>query len=167
MNHSENKNFQIKECIICMENIEEKNKIILPCGHEYHATCFCENIVKNNNKCPMCRIEICSETLKMPNLTKTISATIMEQMLNTKDAKDTIKTFIKMFCKNANISHEISDENKIKMCNQVINILLSFGFNYGKIIDDWIKDGNNRYQQEYNSDYSIINVNVNEIIETL
>ena len=48
-------NFQ---CIICMEEFKEKEKIkLLPCGHIFHPNCIKEWLMKQKS-CPFCKSEI-------------------------------------------------------------------------------------------------------------
>ncbi len=51
------------ECCICMESLDEKNKMIAPCGHQFHFGCIVQNI-NRSDKCPMCRAVICPEIPK-------------------------------------------------------------------------------------------------------
>ena len=47
-------------CPICMEEFEDnKNQMILPCGHRFHTMCMMKNICSSYNPtaCPMCRTE--------------------------------------------------------------------------------------------------------------
>jgi len=47
-----------KECLVCLD--EEKNTVIMPCGH----LCICaecgKGLVKNKHTCPVCRGHISS-----------------------------------------------------------------------------------------------------------
>ena len=42
-------------CPICLINYQEKNIIILECGHKFHASCIFQTLAVNHNKCPLCR----------------------------------------------------------------------------------------------------------------
>lgn len=47
-------------CPICMEEFEDnKNQMILPCGHRFHTMCMMKNLCSSYNPtaCPMCRTE--------------------------------------------------------------------------------------------------------------
>ena len=47
-------------CPICMDEFEDnKNQMILPCGHRFHTMCMMKNICSSYNPtaCPMCRTE--------------------------------------------------------------------------------------------------------------
>ena len=44
-------------CPICFGEIEEDEKEVLDCGHEFHKTCILE-LIRHNNKCPKCRAHI-------------------------------------------------------------------------------------------------------------
>ena len=46
------------ECIICNENILEKDLIALSCCHIYHVDCVIKMIKMRYRKCPLCRTRI-------------------------------------------------------------------------------------------------------------
>jgi hypothetical protein len=47
------------KCAICWEEIGEKNKSVMNCGHSFHFSCITTNILKGNGdqsmNCPLCR----------------------------------------------------------------------------------------------------------------
>tara|TARA_B110000008_G_scaffold274398_1_gene310128 strand:+ start:1159 stop:2040 length:882 start_codon:yes stop_codon:yes gene_type:complete len=47
------------KCAICWEEIGEKNKSVMNCGHSFHFICITTNILKSNGdqsmNCPLCR----------------------------------------------------------------------------------------------------------------
>ena len=47
------------KCAICWEEIGEKNKSVMSCGHSFHFSCITTNILKSNGdqsmNCPLCR----------------------------------------------------------------------------------------------------------------
>ena len=47
------------KCAICWEEIGEKNKSVMNCGHSFHFSCITTNILKSNGdqsmNCPLCR----------------------------------------------------------------------------------------------------------------
>lgn len=45
-------------CSICTENLENKNRVYLECGHSFHCTCIFRLLSHNDKKCPNCRQEI-------------------------------------------------------------------------------------------------------------
>lgn len=46
-------------CSICCDQVlENKNKIVLECGHSFHVTCMFTLMSHNDKKCPNCRKEI-------------------------------------------------------------------------------------------------------------
>ena len=48
-----------KDCLICMEEYIKKDEIIkLNCDHTFHKNCIKQWLCKENNKCPICRIEV-------------------------------------------------------------------------------------------------------------
>lgn len=55
------------ECPICYDTIKD-NQVMNKCGHKLCISCFSQHIRENNN-CPMCRVEICQKPkkiIKMP-----------------------------------------------------------------------------------------------------
>ncbi|XP_013784778.1 uncharacterized protein LOC106468873 [Limulus polyphemus] len=47
-----------KECQVCLSSYEEGEVLrILPCFHDYHASCI-DKWLKNNRSCPTCRVEV-------------------------------------------------------------------------------------------------------------
>ena len=57
-----------------MEFIQETNQTTLKCGHQYHASCYSENILSGNNHCALCRDEVCREIEQIPHISKTMNA---------------------------------------------------------------------------------------------
>ena len=48
------KDSNIRNCVICFENINYENLIILKCDHYFHEGCIKKWLVRNLN-CPICR----------------------------------------------------------------------------------------------------------------
>ena len=47
---------ETRTCSICLENIENNNKMINPCCKQYFcSTCIYDNISSGNTNCPLCR----------------------------------------------------------------------------------------------------------------
>ena len=136
------------QCVICLDHIHDTNKTVLSCGHELHSTCYSENILSGNNKCPLCRENVCKKVEQLPDVSKTMTAIFMEQMLLS-DKGEQITTLFKELGYQEN---EITKENY----ESVIHLLLKFGFNLGYIIRKWVSEGNDRY----------VNDNENYIIES-
>lgn len=42
----------MNQCCICLDDINENNKIKLKCNHEFHLNCI---LINNKNSCPLCR----------------------------------------------------------------------------------------------------------------
>ena len=50
----------IHECPMCLDEVEENNKVVLECGHHIHLPCFFNYLKstyenRQNKRCPMCR----------------------------------------------------------------------------------------------------------------
>ena len=53
------------ECLICIENFENDSELLkLNCNHVFHKKCIKNWICNENNKCPICRIEIDKGNIK-------------------------------------------------------------------------------------------------------
>ena len=162
-----NENFQKEQCVICMDTIGLENNTILSCGHKFHATCFAENVLNSNNSCPLCRIVICKEAPITPKLTKTMSASFMEFMLNTETGKEQIKSYLIKIGEKANNSWKTKErEEQFQICRETIKLLMGFGFNLGHMINKWIQQGNSRYQEEYDYDFSV-QVDIDHIVDII
>ena len=56
--YSKGKNNESKQCIICMEEFKEREKVkLLPCAHIFHNNCIKQWLLKEKN-CPFCKSEI-------------------------------------------------------------------------------------------------------------
>ena len=55
-------------CVICMEYVNERDRSVLKCGHEFHTSCLMSHVIKCSNKCPLCRDEISEKVEERPNL---------------------------------------------------------------------------------------------------
>lgn len=47
-----------QKCCICLDNLGEKGKVTLDCGHSIHLHCFIECLKNDTIFCPMCRGKI-------------------------------------------------------------------------------------------------------------
>jgi hypothetical protein len=124
-------------CVICMELIKENNQTTLECGHQYHASCYSENILSGNNHCALCREEVCREADQLPNLNVTMVTVFIEQMLIENKGRRITQLF-------QELGYDINKLNRSDyQC--VIRILFEFGFHLGSKIRVWTNQGNQRY----------------------
>lgn len=149
-------------CVICMDFMGEDNKSILPCGHEFHSTCFAENVLNANNTCPLCRTEVCKKAELLPKLTKTMTASFMESILNTPGGKKIMKNYIFHMCNTLGGWNTLDSKKQFELCRETIRLLMSFGFNLGGSIRSWIEEGNGRYQET--SDDLTVQINIEEMV---
>lgn len=48
-----------KECLICLEKFEINDQVTkIHCNHIFHTICIKEWLLKENNKCPVCRVSV-------------------------------------------------------------------------------------------------------------
>jgi hypothetical protein len=56
INIKQNKNvYDTDDCSICLDKLV--NKLIMPCGHQFHTDCILDWF-KKNNTCPICRVKL-------------------------------------------------------------------------------------------------------------
>ena len=124
-------------CVICMELIKENNQTTLECGHQYHASCYSENILSGNNHCALCREEVCREADQLPNLNITMVTVFIEQMLIENKGRRITQLF-------QELGYDINQLNRSHY-QSVIRMLFEFGFHLGSKIRVWTNQGNQRY----------------------
>ena len=152
-------------CVICMDAItEDINRMVLQCGHIFHSSCFCENVIQSNNKCPLCRTTICSEAPKMQNLTKQMIGKFIQQMFLGDQSNHEMYICLKSISDILGIElNEVHSENKVIIYRKIVRLLMSFGFNLGALVRQWIEEGNGRYNEDLD-DFNII-VQIDEMIQ--
>ena len=124
-------------CVICMELIKENNQTTLECGHQYHASCYSENILSGNNHCALCREEVCREADQLPNINETMMTVFIEQMLIENKGRRITRLF-------QDLGYDINQLNRSHY-QSVIRMLFEFGFHLGSKIRVWTNQGNQRY----------------------
>ena len=124
-------------CTICMELIKETDTVTLKCGHQYHASCYSENILSGNNHCALCREEVCRKAEQLPNLNVTMVTVFIEQMLIENKGRRITQLF-------QELGYDINQLNRSHY-QSVIRMLFEFGFHLGSKIRVWTNQGNQRY----------------------
>jgi hypothetical protein len=152
-------------CVICMDFIGDNNKTILSCGHEFHANCFAENVINANNTCPLCRTEVCKKADVLPNLTKTMTASFMESILNTPGGQTNVKNYVFQVCKQLGGWDKLKLNEQYDICRETIKLLMNFGFSLGGSIRAWIEEGNSRYQESV--DDFTVQINMQELVNNV
>lgn len=148
-------------CAICMDFVQEKDRSILKCGHEFHTSCLMENVVKSNNTCPLCREVVSSKTQELPDLNTNVVSNFIEMTLYDQRYKN-IKPYMKEICNELNLDwKELSQEKKDVVMQKVIELLILFGIDLGNSISKWIKDGEER--ADIPEDSNTFNIDMNFI----
>ncbi len=149
-------------CVICMEHVNERDRSVLKCGHEFHTSCLMSHVIKCSNKCPLCRDEISEKVEERPNLN-----TPMANSFITKNILSGINGFIPENMNNLIQSlgidtSSLSQDQYRNVYTHLMKILLEFGTQTCTDIDNWIKQGNQRMNMvDYNDEQDI---DVNDIV---
>ena len=72
------------ECIICFENLYDKDISVLKCGHFYHSECI-KKWSKLNNTCPCCNINIQVDHILINSNTKKKQMKSQKNIVSTKN----------------------------------------------------------------------------------
>lgn len=88
------------ECAYCLEDIDSKPTISLPCKHRYHGDCIVKWINIHHN-CPTCRVSV--SFFQEKNITNIIQPPRLQQ---------TIACIFKcIFCFSCSLEHETMSRN--------------------------------------------------------
>ena len=68
-------------CVICLEKIENDDFMKSKCKHNFCASCILTNVANGNNKCPLCRYDLCKPIDLTPNLNMDTGFYIVETAL--------------------------------------------------------------------------------------
>ena len=155
----------LPRCSICFDFICDENKSVLSCGHALHTSCLAENIVSANNTCPLCRMELCRKVDELPTLTKTMTARLMEQILSEEPGKEYLVVYLEKIKKIIKEDEQSEKNKNTELCFHALELLMSFGFNLGACVREWIHSGPERYIED--DDNVSIHVNVDDITERM
>ena len=154
----------LDQCVICLDFIQEKNRSLLPCGHEFHATCLMENVVNGNNTCPLCRDEITKKTEKMPDLNVNMACRFIEETLAENKEINILPT-LQEILKDCHVHWgDLSYESKLESYRRILHLCMGFGLAMGESISKWIKEGNNRLTLD-ESEETNINIDLVSFME--
>ncbi len=122
------------QCVICMEEVKDKNCATLNCNHTFHATCLMKNVAKSNNSCPLCREEYMEKPDKMPDLNHTM-------------IRHFVHNSIVEYVRGENQSDfDISFSSKYEMYRHILQMFMKYGTSLGNDISEWIRKGNTRLE---------------------
>lgn len=142
----------MEQCVICLDFIQEKNRSLLPCGHEFHATCLMENVVNGNNTCPLCRDEITKKTEEIPDLNATMVCRFVEETLS-ENKEINVLPALQEILKECHVNwSDLSYESKLNSYRIILHMCMGFGITMGESISKWIKEGNDRLSLEESGD---------------
>jgi hypothetical protein len=142
-----------QSCAICLEILTEKDKTILSCEHTFHASCLFENIVKSNNTCPLCRVEISKKTESRPDLNQSIYTEFITELMN--ERFDILSSSVT----DDVYLNQLQDIQKGGIKLKIGYILSVFGVELSKKIKTWIEQGESRIIYIPEQDANIIPLN--------
>lgn len=134
-----------KECAICMELIGEKDRTVLKCGHEFHASCMIENVVSSNNTCPLCRENVGKKPEARPRFTCSLMRIFIQNEFNSIKLAPVMKGIMEKVCREKGWKN-VCLEDRALMSEEVVDMLACFGLNLGKQVYRWIEEGDERME---------------------
>ena len=134
-----------KECAICMELIGEKDRTVLKCGHEFHASCMIENVVSSNNTCPLCRENVGKKPEGRPKFTSGLMRIFIQNEFNSIKFGPVLRGIIER-AGEEKAWKNISLEDRALMSDDLVDMLAIFGIRLGKQVYRWIEEGEERLE---------------------
>ncbi len=135
----------MKECAICMELIKDKDRTILKCGHEFHASCMIENVVSSNNTCPLCREKVGKKPESRPKFTSGLMRIFIQNEFNSLKVSPYMSAFMDKMGKK-DLWKKASLEERALMSEEFIYMLSMFGMRLGGQVHNWIEEGDARME---------------------
>ncbi len=134
-----------KECAICMELIGEKDRTVLKCGHEFHASCMIENVVSSNNTCPLCRENVGKKPEGRPKFTSGLMRIFIQNEFNSIKFAPVLRGIIERAGEDKDWK-DLSLEDRALMSDDLVDMLARFGITLGKQVYRWIEEGEERME---------------------
>ena len=134
-----------KECAICMEIIGEKDRTVLKCGHEFHASCMIENVVSSNNTCPLCRENVGKKPEARPKFTSSLMRIFIQNEFNSIKLAPVLRGLMERVGEEKDWKN-ISLEDRALMSDDLVDVLATFGIRLGKQVYRWIEEGEQRME---------------------
>lgn len=122
------------QCVICMEEVKEKNCATLNCNHTFHATCLMQNVAKSNNCCPLCREEYMEKPDQIPNLNNTMIRHFVHNSI------------IDYVHSENQTDFDISFSSRYDVYRHMMEMFVKYGTRLGTDISEWIREGNSRLE---------------------
>jgi hypothetical protein len=139
-----------KECAICMDLIGEKDRTVLKCGHEFHASCMITNVVSANNTCPFCREEVGKKPEARPKFTRSLMRLFVQNEFNSivmsRVLEGIFNSSAMLMNNDVNVWNNISSDQRIEMSQELIELLVTFGIRLGRQVNTWIEEGDGRME---------------------
>jgi|TARA_Y200000002_G_scaffold374130_2_gene374345 hypothetical protein len=135
----------MKECVICMELIGDKDRTVLKCGHEFHASCIIENVVLSNNTCPLCREEVGGKPEGRPKFTSGLMRIFIQNEFNSLKVSPYMSAFMEKMGKEK-LWKKASLEERALISEEFIYMLSMFGMRLGNQVYNWIEEGDARME---------------------
>ncbi len=134
-----------KECAICMELIGEKDRTVLKCGHEFHASCMIENVVSSNNTCPLCRENVGKKPEARPKFTSGLMRIFIQNEFNSIKLAPVLRGVMERVGEEKDWKN-LSLEDRALMSDDLVDMLATFGIRLGKQVYKWIEEGDERME---------------------
>ena len=146
----------MEKCVICMEYIKDNDNAVLKCGHLFHASCMFSGVLKENNKCPLCRTEISEKPEKKPEMTEGLMRIFIQNEFNRINLNRAVSGLFnshRTWFENVSEGggkigearyEDIAIEDRAELSEDLIHILVHFGLKLGEQVTSWISEGERR-----------------------
>jgi hypothetical protein len=140
----------VQECAICMDKIGEKDCMVLRCGHEFHASCMITNVVSANNTCPLCREEVGKKPEARPKFTRSLMRLFIQNEFNgiilSRVLGGLFESNADLMNNNVSMWRDVSTNSRAEMCQELVELMVTFGIRLGRQVNMWIDEGDGRME---------------------
>ena len=137
-----------QDCVICLDSVGDTDRVILKCGHVFHASCMFKSVVAANNSCPLCRVKVGEKPEGRPDFTRALMRIFIQNEFNHINMTRILKSmfnFSAIKCNNnINIWEDLEQQDRVNMSDDLIELLVAFGLRLGTQVECWIDEGADR-----------------------